>query len=188
MLRLTAYHGIAWRHSSRARTHSRRDSSDSGSVLGNPIARSGQPALPEARKPERDRLLQGARRIKQDPHADRRRARARCDHRLRGKSRAGGGVSRIAAGHPGADLHAGIHAAGEGDRDARLGRGSDSLRSQLRRGSGGSPAPLPRRESGVSPRLRRSRGDRGAGHHRAGAAGADSRIWMRWWSRWAAGD
>src|ERR1044071_7864606 len=37
----------------------------------------------------------------------------------------------FAEGHSGADLHAGIHAAREGNGDASLGRGSDSLRGQL---------------------------------------------------------
>jgi threonine dehydratase len=37
----------------------------------------------------------------------------------------------FAEGHSGADLHAGIHAAREGNGDASLGRGSDSLRGQF---------------------------------------------------------
>jgi hypothetical protein len=101
-------------------------------------------------------------------------ARARGDRGQRGQPRAGRRLPRRAAGHPGHHRDAGAHAAGQGVEHRALRRRvvlhgtvydeamAEALRIQAR--PGGRP----------DPPLRRSGGDRGAGDHRAGAAGAVS--------------
>ncbi len=149
-----------------AGTHSGLDCGHALCALRKIFAADGKFGFPEARKSADDRRVQGARRAEQNSAALGRRAPPRRDRGFGGKSRAGSGVSRDQARHQSANLHAADHAAGESIRNARLRRGSDPGRRELRRSLRRSAAPLQGIRPDVHSSVRRRSRDRRPGNAR----------------------